>query len=253
MKKCQDKSGVIRLRDKYISLQEKFQSDLRLSKTAITHPGSKGDATELCWIDMLKQLPARYQVERGFVIDSMNDVSEQIDIIVFDRHFCPFMFDHKGLKLVPAESVYAVFESKPWLSKNTIDYAGKKIASVRRLKRTSIAIPHAGGVYPPKDLTYILGGLLTTSSKYSPLMSKSLQGALNQLDQESKIDIGCAVNSGFFEVEYQAGGKSFLNVSDKEIALISFFWSLISRLQKLGTIAAMDIRAYLKSIENRMP
>lgn len=250
MKRKVAKSSEIKLRDKYISLQRKFEGDLHLSKRSVDHPVSKGDATELCWIEMLANLPKRYQVEKGYVIDSRNNISEQIDVIVFDRHFCPFMLDHKGVKLVPAESVYAVFEAKPAISKKTIDYAGKKIASVRKLKRTSIPIPHAGGVYPAKELTPILGGLLTTTSEYTPLMSKNLQSTLDRLLPEARIDIGCAVSAGSFEVEYQPGGKSFLNVSEKETALISFFWSLISRLQKLGTIAAMDIRAYLRAIED---
>jgi hypothetical protein len=239
----------IKLRDKYKSLQDKFQADLKLSKHAIAHPVSKGDSTELCWIEMLKNLPTRYQVEKGYVIDSQNNVSEQIDIIVFDRNFCPFMLDHKGLKLVPAESVYAVFEVKPSISKGTVRYAGGKIASVRRLKRTSVPIPHAGGVYPPKELTPILGGLLATTSDYTDLMSRNFQDALDKLPQEQKIDVGCAVSVGAFEVEYQNNKKSFLNVSDRETALINFFWTLIARLQKLGTIAAMDIRAYQKAVE----
>lgn len=242
-------STEIKLREKYKNLQDKFQADLKLSKNAISHPVSKGDSTELCWIEMLKNLPTRYQVEKGYVIDSQNNVSEQIDIIVFDRHFCPFMLDHKGLKLVPAESVYAVFEAKPTLSKNTIEYAGKKIASVRKLKRTSVPIPHAGGVYPAKELTPILGGLLTTTCDYKPLKSKKLQNVLTNLKPESRIDLACVVSAGFFEVEYQSEEKLLLNLSERETALISFIWSLIARLQKLGTIAALDISAYLRAIE----
>jgi len=49
-----------------------------------------------------------------------------------------------------------------------LGYAQKKMASVRRLYRTSLPIPHAGGTYPPKPLPHILGGLLSLASGTRP-------------------------------------------------------------------------------------
>ena len=52
--------------------------------------------------------------------------------------------------LIPAESVDAVVEVKQVLTRQHVRNAGLKIASVRRLKRTSVPVPFAGGCYPPK-------------------------------------------------------------------------------------------------------
>ena len=38
--------------------------------------------------------------------------SEQIDVVVFDRQYSPFIFNYEGQTIIPAESVYAVFEAK---------------------------------------------------------------------------------------------------------------------------------------------
>lgn len=53
-----------------------------------------------------------------------------------------------------------------------VAYSQEKVASVRRLQRTSLPIPHAGGTYPPKPLIPILGGLLTFESNWSPALGR---------------------------------------------------------------------------------
>lgn len=82
---------------------------------------------------------------KAFVVDSEGHFSEQIDIVVYDRQYSPFIFTFNDQLFIPAESVYAVFEAKQELSADIIRYAQNKATSVRRLKRTSLPIPHAGG------------------------------------------------------------------------------------------------------------
>jgi len=58
------------------------------------------------------------------------------------------------------------------------------------------------------------------------------------------LDFGCALNSGAFRVHYEPSfsiEKSVVNDS-----LIFFFLTLLSRLQELGTVPAMDISEYEK-------
>jgi hypothetical protein len=45
-------------------------------------------------------------------VDSLGNFSQQIDVVVFDRQYSPFIFDFREQQIVPAESVYAVFEAK---------------------------------------------------------------------------------------------------------------------------------------------
>ena len=95
------------------SLHEDIQQRLATVRKSIHHPGSKGDASENVWIDMLDlYLPKRYQTARAHVVDSLGNFSQQIDVVVFDRQYSPFIFTYENQTIIPAESVYAAFEAK---------------------------------------------------------------------------------------------------------------------------------------------
>lgn len=81
------------------------------------------------------------------MVDSTGAFSEQIDVLVYDRQYSPFIFKYNGQTIVPSESVYAVFEAKQTINAEMVKYAQDKVKSERRLHRTSLPIPHAGGTY----------------------------------------------------------------------------------------------------------
>src|SRR6267378_3632354 len=172
-------------------LHNDIQQRLAAVRRTMGHSVSKGDAAESVWIELLaKYLPQRYQVARAFVVDSNGAFSDQIDVVVFDRQYSPFIFNYQGQTVVPAESVYAVFEAKQSINATEVGYAQKKVASVRALHRTSLPIPHAGGVYPPRLLPHIFGGLLTFESDWSPPLAGSLLENLNSGDSAGRLDLG---------------------------------------------------------------
>lgn len=126
--------SMIDLKEMFAGLQTEMNAALNINRFAIHHQGCKGDATEDKWIEFLRTyLPKRYNVDKAMVIDHEGNVSQQIDIVLYDVFFTPFIFNHDGFKYIPAEGVYAVFEVKQDI-KNNIEYAGKKIESVRKLK-----------------------------------------------------------------------------------------------------------------------
>ena len=130
----------------YAGLQEQLRAGLTSSRTVIDHPVAKGAGTEANWLKMLQDhLPRRYQAETAFVIDAHGRQSHQIDIVLYDRQYTPELYNVAGQKIIPSEGVYAILEVKPILDRANMEYAGQKVASVRRLQRTSAAIIHAGG------------------------------------------------------------------------------------------------------------
>jgi len=135
------------------SLHEDIQQRLATVRKSFNHPGTKGDASENVWISMLETyLPKRYQAAKAHVVDSLGNFSQQIDVVIFDRQYSPFIFTYENETIIPAESVYAVFEAKQTADAGLVAYAQEKVASVRRLHRTSLPIPYAKGVYPAKPL-----------------------------------------------------------------------------------------------------
>ena len=149
----------IDLREMFNGLQQQMISQLNTNRKFITHPGSKGDALENAWIDWLRTyLPSRYSVDKAIVIDSEGNTSHQIDIVIYDNLYTPFMFSQNGFHYIPAEGVYAVFEVKPDIQgtsagKSHIEYAAEKIESVRALNRTSTNMINSGRKFDPRPLT----------------------------------------------------------------------------------------------------
>jgi hypothetical protein len=240
---------TIDLQQLFLGLQKELSVKLEVNRENIPHPGTKGDASELNWLGMLRNyLPARYQVEKAFVLDSDGNLSDQIDVVVFDRQYCPLLFNQDGAIYIPAESVYAVFEAKQTFSKAMMDYAGRKAASVRKLRRTSVAIPHAGGIYSPKPHFRILAGILALDSDWSPGLSTSLLTTLYAQPQDSQLDLGCSLLHGSFEVVYSEGDAPQFEQSKQGTSLVFFFLRLLERLQQLGTVPAIDLREYGKKL-----
>ncbi len=211
------------------------------------HPVAKGDASEGVWLKLLETyLPYRYQVAKAFVVDSTGAFSEQIDVLVFDRQYTPFIFTFDDQTIVPAESVYAAFEAKQTVNTELVRYAQRKIASVRRLHRTSLPIPHAGGVFPPKPLPHVFGGLLTFNSEWNPGLGKPLLDALAGGTGESQIDIGCVASHGVFGCD-TSGCHS---ISPLRKPATAFLFEFIALLQSSATVPMIDIRAYARWLAN---
>ena len=175
------------------------------------------------------------------MVDSRGNFSDQIDAVVYDRQYSPFIFCYEAQTIIPAESVYAVFESRQTLNANHINYAREKVASVRRLHRTSLPIPHAGGTYPPKPLIPICGGLLTLESDWNPALGEPLRTALGDGQQSDHLDLGCVAAHGYFRFDEE--NKRYETYEGGKPAT-AFLLTLISQLQFSGTVPMIDVEAY---------
>jgi hypothetical protein len=225
------------------NLHDDIERRLATVRDSFGHPTTKGDASEQVWLELFQgYLPKRYQAERAHVVDSNGAFSQQIDVVIFDRQYSPFIFDFSGQKIVAAESVYAVFEAKQVATAAYVESAQEKVQSVRRLHRTSLPIPHAGGTYPPKPLPHILGGLLTFESDWKPPMGESLQAALETGMGERRLDIGCVAAHGTFACD----PTGCYVATPKAKAATAFLLELIARLQDSATVPMIDVRAYAK-------
>lgn len=225
-------------------LHDLIANELGIARSIIAHSGTKGDVSEGRWIEMLQlHLPSRYQVSKAFVIDSKNECSDQIDIVIHDRQYSPFVLSFNSALYVPAESVYAVFEVKQEMTGDEITYAKNKVASVRRLHRTSIPIPHAGGTYPAKPPQHILGGLLCLKSSWSPAFGTPFETAMRATAGVGQLELGCAAKDGVYEMDY--GGKPpAIEINGASAPLAYFLLRLIAKLQCTATVPCLDVMAY---------
>jgi len=242
----------IPLRTLFTNLQKQMRAKLDSARECILHQGVKGDTSEECWREMLSSyLPKRYSVDKAFVIDHKGRQSDQIDVVIYDRQYSPFIFRQDSAIFVPAESVYAVIEAKQELDKGMIEYAAEKAHSVRRLQRTNANFMSAHGAMKRSDVFPIAAGIVALSSTWKPPLGKAFQKTITAIAAEplQRLDFGCAVNGGAFDISYSKTGQPSIACSGGPMTLMEFFLKLLSRLQGLGTVPAIEIAKYLEAIE----
>lgn len=231
-------------------LHDDIEERLARARKSFGHPGTKGDASESVWLELLQTyLPQRYQAASAHVVDSLGSFSDQIDVVVFDRQYSPFIFKFQGQTVIPAESVYGIFEAKQSINAEQVAYARNKVASVRSLHRSSLPIPHAGGVYPAKLLQHIIGGLLTLESDWKPGLGDPLIKALTEGATADRLDLGCVAAHGIFSCDDKGCGT--LTPMGKPAT--AFLLELIARLQEKATVPMIDVRAYARWLDVDVP
>ncbi len=220
-------SGQLDLADVFSRVQSKMLADLTTTGV-FEHPSANGTATEQIWIEAFSQfLPARYRAVPAFIINSSGHRSRQIDIAIYDNASAPTLFPNPAGVHIPIESVYAIFEVKPTISKQFLEDAAEKAASVRALR---------------SNQRTILAGLLGTSSVWKEEnFSTNLRRALTDLKRDHAIDIGCALEHGAFD------RHPTLSVSPPNRALIFFLLRLITRLNALAPRSSPDLLKYLRA------
>lgn len=231
------------MKEAFSNVRVALRAKMTLASQSVSHAGTMGSVNEDHWVELLRSyLPNRYEVATGIIIDSTGSRSEQIDAVIFDRHFTPTLLDQKNHRYIPTEAVYAVFECKPEVNKGYIVYAQDKAASVRKMTRTSVPISHAGGTFPAKPHFRILAGLLAPKAGWTTGLGKTFLKNLGS-DLDSSLDCVCALDHG----SYDRYSGSPLVVSD-DAAMMFFLFRLLDRLQSLGSVPAIDWAAYSRII-----
>lgn len=108
------------------------------------HPDEIGRAKE---INITKQiesiLPSGVGIGRGFVIDALGNVSNQCDLILYEKNLIPvFIRDsNEEYSYFPCEGVIAVGEIKSTLNTNELEISIEKLNKIKGLKRM-VKDPH---------------------------------------------------------------------------------------------------------------
>lgn len=222
-----------------------------------SHPTTVGDQSEGDWVGLFRDfLPTRYTVGPIFAVDHTGDMSDQIDLAIYDTHFSPQWFGAtSGTRFVPVESVYAVFEVKPEFNRKYIAEARKKVKSVRDLERTSAPVVYKGGTYSRQEISLrpIIGGILTTRQGPASAVNGLLDIQGDTVDEASSefLNIGiCLEQFAFDYTPMLCDGPSQeglvttkIEVKD-ENQLIYFAIRLFRQLQLIGSVPAVDMIKY---------
>ena len=117
-----------------------------------------------------KYLPKRYQAAKAHVVDSLGNFSQQIDVVVFDRQYSPFIFTYRE-----RDDNSCRKRLRRLRGQADSDGAHGRICAAEGRERSASA-PHQPthplreGRLSAKPLIPILGGLLTFESEWSPAL-----------------------------------------------------------------------------------
>ncbi len=80
-----------------------------------------------------KIVPSKYEITNGFVIDSDNNKSDEMDIIIYDKSYVPPFFD-ETYTVVPIEAVIAIIQVKTTLTWSELKSSIDNLNSIDKLK-----------------------------------------------------------------------------------------------------------------------
>lgn len=104
---------------------------------ALVHPGEFGVYREAITMDYLRAFtPQRMAVDSGFVVTASGRISNQCDIVIYDRSVTPLLQNDNRQRFFPVESVCAIGEVKSMLSLADLKTALLKLAGVKFLRDT---------------------------------------------------------------------------------------------------------------------
>ena len=117
----------------------------------LRHTGEYGMFREAIVRDFLKFIiPQGLDITTGFVITSMDDVSTQCDIIVFDSKMTPLYQEGDRQRFFPVESIFCIGEVKSTLKRQDLSSALNKLATTKALSER-ISHPRVLRRYPPGE------------------------------------------------------------------------------------------------------
>lgn len=103
---------VKNIRENYQSLEGMISKQLFMGNDL--HGPTTGTFREEIWAELFQQiLPKKFVIEQSaFIIDSKDGISKEIDLVIMDEMYTPYIFHYGKLKFIPIEAVAAVVECK---------------------------------------------------------------------------------------------------------------------------------------------
>ncbi|WP_182263354.1 hypothetical protein [Rhodococcus sp. UFZ-B548] len=116
-----------------------------------------------------------------------------------------------------------------------------------RSHRPSAPIQQLAQAARPAEPKRILAGIVAAGSGWNPPLGQPLIEALKNLDEAHRLDLGCALDAGIFELP-EGADVDDLVCTDAEVGLAMFAIRLVARLNSVGTVPALDYDVYTSAL-----
>lgn len=234
-------------------------------KESLPHSGLKGTAFEGEFKKFLRAyIPLNLEISSGIVVDSNDNESRQLDVIIHDALKTPSLFNESGIIVIPIECVYAVIEVKSNIdSAKTIGEIFVNMKSVKDLKKTSYIQPTGNvkrvvteygtewEIWPTNYFVFALDSMKLTT----------IVDELNKKNQDEgrevskRIDCICVLNEGVIMNKLENGKYSALPepgsilIASLTKKPLLFFYRLISNHLLQAWMPSFQFTDYTKNVK----
>ncbi len=237
------------------------------------HYGERGTESEIILTKFLNDhLPKRFSADTGLIIDYENQISSQIDVIVYDALNSPIYRKGPKVSIIPIDNVAVAIEVKSKLNKPQLEDAAQKIASVKKLKKSPLT---------PVDQPVTFSNFINTSTlgvvfayetdRTLETLAKNLLDINNTIPSNLWLDLIVVLDKGLVNYAIQSPFEHefgiFGGISDDEFIIVpwyihlvtsdageftlnKFFLRLIAHLTFFRKISTIDFNSLLGSKES---
>ena len=106
-------SNIIRdIKGNYLKMERELVTQLNYDVT--NHQLTAGSYREEIWVNFFGRIvPKKFNIARSvFIIDSNHEISNEVDIAIYDEQYTPYIFNYGMIKFIPIEAVSAVVQCK---------------------------------------------------------------------------------------------------------------------------------------------
>lgn len=100
------------IKENYLKMERELVTQLNYNVT--NHDLTAGTYREEIWADFFRRIvPKKFNIARSvFIIDSKENISNEVDIAIYDEQYTPYIFNYGLIKFIPIEAVAAVVQCK---------------------------------------------------------------------------------------------------------------------------------------------
>ena len=217
-------------------------------RDVICHRLEKGRLVEEVFRKFLEDcFPKSLKISTGFIFDSDEKMSKQLDVIISDAANTPiFFYQDRTTQIVPVECVYAVIEVKTMLDGGELEKAFQNMKSVRTLEKKAyvpnvppydnISVDMYGEYFDIRPINYFVFSIDSIElQKLKCIMKEKYDN--ETLPPKKRIDTTCVLKKGVICNEYPNKEIGALTTEDSVIftcyttkALLLFYTLITSSL-----------------------
>lgn len=219
---------------------------------------------ELLRLFLQKFFPPSIGVARGFIVDSDDNISNELDIIIFDKNKTPVFYSAGDLRIIPIETVYAVIEVKTKITSSIIKkQIFPHLESINVLNKKALLDPDEKmlDTKAKKFEAPIMYGVFAFSSSKLSDITDTINDYYSKNDKKpkEKIDSICVLGKGVIFHMYKvvipfASSSSEMKSFNNTNGALKWFFGMIN-----DVVSTVDIKGGIrysqyfidKSIQNK--